>query len=89
MITEPDIKIVIAIRDEITSIKVIGITRFRFLYSTRNLNNTGCKVNEIKTTDRIPINDKTAIERKAGCCAKISTPTPITVVVAERKIDIL
>ena len=45
-------------------------------------------VKATKTADRIPISDTRLMECKAGCFAKISTPIPKTVVMAESRIEV-
>jgi len=53
------------------------------------LNRRGSRVNVIKTTERMPITDMVAMDSKAGCRAKMSTPIPAIVVSTEKKMDVL
>ena len=43
----------------------------------------------MRIAERIPIIETIEIEYKAGCFAKIKTPTPKIVVITERIIDVL
>ncbi|MBA7705007.1 hypothetical protein ES703_113831 [subsurface metagenome] len=63
------------------------MVRFVFPVPTRKLNNKGCRVNETTTTEIIPIIARLAMERKAGCFARIRTPSPVRVVSIEISID--
>ena len=53
----------------------------------KKLNKRGCIVCETINMEKIPITDTSAIERSAGCLAKINTPNPIIVVMADNKMD--
>ncbi len=66
----------------------MGVKPFlvRFVINARNKN--GSIVCDIIKTQTIPIMDIAAIDRKAGCCAKINTPKPAMVVTADKKIDV-
>jgi hypothetical protein len=68
---------------------VTGNARFFPLYPVRKLNSKGNTVKEIRMVDDIPITETNAIDFKAGCFAKISTPVPTIVVIPESKIDVL
>ena len=69
--------------------KVIGVNLFCPLFIIKKRNNKGCKVYDIKTTDKMPIIDTKAIDLNAGCRANINTPMPVIVVIAESRIDVL
>lgn len=40
---------------------------------------------ETSKIENIPITETKAMDRNAGCCANIKIPSPMTVVIAERK----
>ena len=50
-------------------------------------NRKGINTCDMITTLRIPMMEMNAIDFNAGCCAKINTPNPAMVVMAERKMD--
>ena len=47
----------------------------------------GISICDIITTQRIPMMEINAIDRKAGCFAKIKTPIPAMVVIADNMIE--
>ena len=51
------------------------------------LKKKGIRTCAIITTQEIPMMDIRAIDLKAGCFAKIKTPSPAIVVMADIKID--
>src|SRR3984957_530337 len=59
----------------------------RFLINM--LNKNGIRICDIITTQQIPIIDINAIDFNAGCFAKINTPKPVSVVIADKKMDVL
>ncbi len=59
------------------------------LLPIKSKNNNGCMVKATKIADRMPISETRLMECKAGCFAKISTPIPKIVVMADRRIEVL
>ena len=59
------------------------------LLLVRKENNKGKSVYEMITTVEIPRIETRAIDLSAGCCANINTPTPATVVIADKRMDSL
>jgi len=55
---------------------------------TKKLKTNGCKIKVISIAENIPIMAIKAIDFKAGCFAKISTPVPKKVVATEKKIEV-
>ena len=75
--------------ENIKSRNVIGLFRKPFLYDTNHLKRPGNTVNVTNATEIIPIIDMVAIERNAGCLAKIKTPIPSIVVSTDKITDTL
>src|SRR4051812_7560141 len=67
---------------------VIGTNPFEVRLVINHRNKNGSIVCDITKTQTIPMMDIPAMERKAGCCAKIKTPSPEMVVKAESKIEV-
>jgi len=67
--------------------KVQGNCFFFVLFVIKILNKKGINTWEINTTHRIPVMEIKAIDFSAGCFAKIRTPKPAIVVIAERKME--
>ena len=59
------------------------------LLRVRKENSRGKSVYEMITTVEIPRIETMAIDLSAGCCANINTPTPTTVVIADKRMDSL
>ena len=69
--------------------KDIGTSLFLPFFSMSHLAKNGCSVLATSKTQSIPIMVISPIDFNAGCFANISTPMPINVVNAERKIEVL
>ena len=78
-----------AIIENIKSTNVTGRFRKPFLYAVNHLKRPGNTVNVTNATVIIPIIDIVAIERNAGCLAKIKTPIPSIVVRTDKITDTL
>src|SRR5579871_1014455 len=66
---------------------VHGNLLFSTLFLIRILNRNGISICDMTTTQAIPTIEIIAIDFSAGCFAKIKTPRPAMVVMAERKMD--
>src|SRR5690606_3441370 len=67
--------------------KVHGNSFFCILFRISTENKKGMHTCATSTTHSIPITEIMAIERSAGCRAKMSTPSPTVVVMAESRMD--
>ena len=57
------------------------------MFLIRMENKKGIRILAIMTTQSIPIIEMNAIDRNAGCRAKIKTPNPAMVVIADKKME--
>jgi len=67
----------------------MGASAAFFLFKTNQLKRVGSTVNEIATVQRMPITEMSAMDLMAGWVANIKTPTPMMVVTAESKMEIV
>src|SRR5258708_4211892 len=67
--------------------KVQGNCCFCTLFLMRILNNQGINICAMITTQEMPMMEIRAMDLSAGCLAKINTPRPAMVVIADRKMD--
>ena len=68
-------------------VKVQG-NSFRFiLFFIKTLKKNGINICDMITTQTIPTIEITAMDLKAGCLAKIKTPNPAIVVMADKRIE--
>src|SRR5580765_2183127 len=66
---------------------VQGNCFFCTLFLMRILNSQGINICAISTTQEMPMMEISAMDLRAGCLAKINTPRPAIVVMADRNID--
>ena len=74
--------------DDLMNPKSVHGKRFLFTLFFINIENrNGIKICDMMTTQKMPMIDIKAIDFNAGCCAKIKTPKPAMVVMADKIID--
>ncbi len=66
---------------------VQGKRRFLIRFRIRKSKKKGINTCAISTTLKIPVIEINAKDRNAGCLANIKTPSPASVVIAERTMD--
>ena len=73
--------------DFIKLVNVQGNNFFSTLFLINKLKKKGIKICDMITTQIIPTIEMAAMDLNAGCFAKIKTPNPVIVVMADKRMD--